>query len=95
MNVCDLFADGYVLSGFSCVSLSAILWTLELPRLLCPWGFSRQEDWSGLPCPPLGDRSDPGIEPESPASPELTGRFFTTLPAGKPYLMTGHIIQSP
>ena len=24
------------------------------PRLLCPWGFSRQEYWSGLPCPPPG-----------------------------------------
>ena len=30
--------------------------------------FSRQEDWSGLPFPSPGDRPDPGIEPESPAS---------------------------
>ena len=29
-------------------------------------GFSRQEDWSGLPCPPPGDFPDPGIEPVSP-----------------------------
>ena len=29
--------------------------------------FSRQEDWSGLPCPPPGDLSEPGIEPRSPA----------------------------
>ena len=28
-------------------------------------GFSRQEHWSGLPCPPPGDLSDPGIEPSS------------------------------
>ena len=28
-------------------------------------GFSRQEYWSGLPCPPPGDLPDPGIEPES------------------------------
>ena len=27
-------------------------------RLLCPWGFSRQECWSGLPCPPPGDLSN-------------------------------------
>ena len=27
--------------------------------------FSRQEYWSGLPCPPLGDLPDPGIETES------------------------------
>ena len=25
---------------------------LQPARLLCPWGFSRQEYWSGLPCPP-------------------------------------------
>ena len=30
-------------------------------------GFSRQECWSGLPYPPPGDLSDPGIEPASPA----------------------------
>ena len=30
-------------------------------------GFSRQEYWSGLPCPPPGDLPDPGIEPRSPA----------------------------
>ena len=35
-------------------------------------GFSRQEYWSRLPCPP-GDRPDPGIEPASPVS---TGEFF-------------------
>ena len=32
-----------------------------------PWGFSRQEYWSGLPCPPPGDLPNPGIEPRSPA----------------------------
>ena len=26
-------------------------------------GFSRQEYWSGLPCPSLGDLPNPGIEP--------------------------------
>ena len=36
-------------------------------RLLCPWGFSRQENWSGLPCPPPDDLPNPGIEPGSPA----------------------------
>ena len=37
--------------------------------------FSRQEYWSGLPCPPPGDLPDPGIEPVSPAR---VGEFFTT-----------------
>ena len=44
-------------------------------------GCPKQEYWSGLPFPSLGDLSDPGIEPESPA---LAGRFFTTEPPGKP-----------
>ena len=30
-------------------------------------GFSRQEYWSGLPCPPPGDLPNPGMEPGSPA----------------------------
>ena len=39
---------------------------LQPARLLCPWGFSRQEYWSGLPCPPPGDLPNPGTEPRSP-----------------------------
>ena len=31
-------------------------------------GFSRQEYWSGLPCPPPGDLPNPRIEPRSLAS---------------------------
>ena len=34
-------------------------------------GFSKQEYWSGLPCPPPGDLPNPGIETASPATPEL------------------------
>ena len=45
-------------------------------------GFSRQEYWSGLPCPPPGDLPDPGIdpgiEPKSLLSPALAGRLFTS-----------------
>ena len=29
--------------------------------------FSRQEYWSGLPCPPPGDLPNPGVEPGPPA----------------------------
>ena len=36
-------------------------------RLLCVWAFSRQEYWSGLPCPHPGDLPNPGIKPRSPA----------------------------
>ena len=38
--------------------------------------FSRQEYWSQLPFPPPGDLPNPGIKPESPAFPALTGDFF-------------------
>ena len=41
-------------------------------------GISRQEYWSGLPCPTPGNLLNPGIEPASPAFPALAGRFFTT-----------------
>ena len=40
--------------------------------------FSRQEYWSGLPFPALGDLPDSGIEPTSLISPALAGSFFTT-----------------
>ena len=41
-------------------------------------GFSRQEYWSGLPCPPPEDLPDPGIEPETLMFPALAGGFFIT-----------------
>ena len=40
-------------------------------------GFSRQEYWSGLPFPALGDLPYPGMELTSLTSPALAGRFFT------------------
>ena len=43
-----------------------------------PMELFKQEYWSELPFPPPGDLPDPGIEPVSPASPALTGGFFTT-----------------
>ena len=42
------------------------------------YGLSRQEYWSGLPCPPPGDLPDPGIEPMSLVSLALAGRLFIT-----------------
>ena len=47
-------------------------------RLLCAWGFFRQEYWSGLLCPPPGDLLNPEIKPTSLMSPALADRFFTT-----------------
>ena len=44
-------------------------------------GFSRQENWSGLPFPSPGDLPNPGIEPGSPA---LQTDALPSEPPGKP-----------
>ena len=66
-----------MLSGFSCVLIFVTLWTVacQAPLFL---RFSRHDYWSGLPCPPPGAPSDPGVEPPSLMSPELAVRFFIT-----------------
>jgi len=38
-------------------------------------GFSKQEYWSGMPCPPPGDLPNPENEPTSLMSPALEGRL--------------------
>ena len=48
------------------LSHSLQLHGLQPTRLLCPWEFSKQENWSGLPCLPPGDLPKSGIEPGSP-----------------------------
>ena len=63
------------LSQFS-MSNSATPWTVARQAPLS-MGFSRQEYWSGLPCPPPGDLLNPGIEPVSFMSPTLADGFFT------------------
>ena len=63
-----------MLSHFSCVQLFATLRTVALQAPL-PMGFSRQEYWSGLPCPTPGDLSDPGSKPLS-LNVSCTGRQF-------------------
>ena len=55
MHVC-------VLNCFSRVQLFVTLWTGGHKAPLSK-GFSKQQYWSGLPCPPPGDLSNPGIEP--------------------------------
>ena len=52
-----------------CSGMFDSLWLhgLQSTRLLCTWGFSRQEYWSGLPCAPPGELPSPRIEPGSPA----------------------------
>ena len=49
-----------------------------------PWGFSRQEYWSGLPCPPPGDLPNPGIKSRSPT---LQAGSLPSEPPGKPFVI--------
>jgi len=77
-----------ITKGLKCVSSvsnSATPWIVALQAPLA-MEISRQEYWSGLPCPPPRDLPNPGIKPMSQASPSLAGRFFTSAPPEKPPL---------
>ena len=65
--------------------VSDSLWPLGLQptRHLCPLGFSRQEYWSGLPCPPPGDLPNLRIKPRFPT---LQAGFLLSETPGKPIL---------
>ena len=68
-----------------CQSLSHI-WLFVTPwsvahKAPLAMGFSRQEYWSGLPCPPPGDLPNPGIEPWLPAL------QANSLPSESPYCL--------
>ena len=64
----------HLISNSSAAAAAAKL-LQSCPTLATPWtiarqvplsmGFSRQEYWSGLPFPPLGDLPNPGIKPRS------------------------------
>ena len=64
----------------SAVFLFAIPWTVACQAPLS-MGFSRQESWSGLPCPSPGDLPNPGVEPMSLWS---HGLQYTRLPCPSP-----------
>ena len=72
-HVCIDSVDSLIKLIQSCPTL----WTVarQVPLSM---GFSRQEYWSGLPCPPPGDLPNSAIESESLTPPALAGRFFTT-----------------
>ena len=79
----EVFPNRLCCAVLSRLVVSHPLWPHGLypARLLCPWGFSRQEYWSGLPCPPQGDLLNPRIEPWSPA---LQAVSLPSEPPGKP-----------
>ena len=64
-----------MLSLFSRVQLCVTLWTIAHQASLS-MGFSKQDYWQGLPCPPAGELPDSGFAPMSLKSPTLAGRLF-------------------
>ena len=72
-----------MLNHFSHVQFFVTPWTVASQALLSI-GFSRQEYWSGLLCPPPGDPPDPGIEPMSLRSPALAHGSLPLAPPRKP-----------
>ena len=65
-----------LLSCFGSVQLFVIPWTAACQPPLS-MGFSRQEYWSELSCPPPGDFPNPGTEPASPNA--ICKMFFFSL----------------
>ena len=78
-----VFARACILSC-SVLSNSVTPWIIVCQAPLS-MGLFRQEYWSGWACRPPGGLPDPGIEPTSPVTPALAGRFFTTVLPGMPY----------
>ena len=73
-----------------CLTLCDPMDNMQPARLLYPWRFSRQEYWSGLPCPPPGNLPNPGIKPRSP---ELQADSLPAEPQGKPQGVYMEIIE--
>ena len=77
---------------FSCVLSRSVMsnslrpMDCSLPGSSVHGGFSRQEYWSGFPCPSSGDLPNPGIKPRSPA---LQADSSPSEPSGKPKMMWG------
>ena len=74
ITVLSLFSGSVKSSSF------APLWTVACQTPLS-MGLSRQDHWSGLPCPPPRNLPNPGIEPRSPA---LQADSLLSEPPGKP-----------
>ena len=94
-----IFKNMYVsmfMRMLSC-SVTQLCLTLWDPRTVAcqaplTMGFPRQEYWSGLPTPSLGDLTDPGMEPVSPT---LAGEFFTIWEAPSIYSLYENTFNLP
>ena len=87
----------HMLSRFSRVWLFVTPQTVAHQASLS-MGFSRQEHWSGLPCPPPGDLPDPGIEPSLLCRLHWQAVSLPLAPPGEPKLsntLSLHIMAFP
>ena len=71
-----------MLSRFSHVQLFVTLWTVARQAPLS-MGLSRQEYWSGVPCPPPGDLPDPEFEPPFSCGSCIADKFLISESPGK------------
>ena len=69
-------------SRLSRILLFGTPWTVALPAPLST-GFSRQEYWSGLPCPPPGESPRPGDWTRVSCGSCIAGGFFSAEPLGR------------
>ena len=74
-NLCRTNSISLACYAMSVMSNSAIVWIVAL-QIALSMRLSRQEYWSGLPCPPPGDLPYPGIEPRSPESSALQAILY-------------------
>ena len=66
----------FLLFASMCAKLLPLCLTLCDPRLLHSWDSPGKEYWSGLPCAPPEDLTNPGIKSASLTSPALAGRYY-------------------
>ena len=83
-----------MLSHFSHIQLFVTLWIVAR-RVPLSMGFSRQEYWSGLPCPPPGELPDPRIKPVSPVAPALQADSLPLSHQGSPKLSVNQLQSCP
>ena len=86
-RMCIMSLVNWKWKSLSRIPLFATLWTIVSQAPLS-MGLSRQEYWSGLPCPSPGNLPNPGVEPKSSA---LQADFLPPEPPGKPF----YVLEEP
>ena len=84
----EVSPDAYLV----CIKLFLTLWAVAYKPPLSV-GFPKKEYWSEFPFPPLGDLSNPGIEPMPPTALALQVESLPTVPYGSPCLIKLSMIR--